>query len=351
MRERSSGHATLADVARRCGVSVATVSLALNGNPRVALGTRERVLEIARGLNYSPNVMAQGLVNRRSRVIGLILPGVRNAYFARVAESIERSTLAMGYRLITATTGEDPVREAEAIRSMIGLRVDGLILTSCAPSSAGRTDFGFPEMFPVVLLGRRVEHAGADRVVVDHFHGAQEAIGHLLDGGCKRIGLITGPQHLSDARSRLEGYRAALAARGVPERAELIIEGRFDEASGRSAMAALLEQRVAPDAVFVSNIEMLRGALRVLQERGVRVPADLALVSNDRSDWLDLLTVPVSSVEQPTDSMGALAVELLLRRIEQPGRPPEWRELKPEFVIRDSSRKAGGSRRRRSQDP
>jgi LacI family transcriptional regulator len=116
-------------------------------------------------------------------------------------------------------------------------------------------------------------------------------------------------------------------------------------------MAALLEQRLAPDAVFVSNIEMLRGALRVLQERGIRVPADLALVSNDRSDWLDLLTVPVSSVEQPTDSMGALAVELLLRRIEQPGRPPEWRELKPEFVIRDSSRKAGGSRRRRSQDP
>jgi len=335
---RVSRHATLADVARRTGVSVATASLALNGSPRVAQLTRERVIEMARGLNYSPNVMAQGLVMRRSSVIGLVLPSVRNAYFARVAESIERSAREAGYRVLTATTDEDPAQEADAVRSMIGLRVDGLILTSCLPSSGGEA-LAMPEGFPVVLLGRRVSGVPADMLVVDHFWGAREAIGHLVDSGYRRIGLITGPLHLSDARSRLEGHRSALAERGLAVDPSLIAEGRFDEQSGRQAMCALLDSSSPPDAVFVSNVAMLQGALRVLKARRVRVPAEMAIVTNDRSDWLDLLRVPISSVEQPTESMGSIAVDMLMRRIENPAHPVEFLELKPEFVARESSRR------------
>ena len=336
---RASRHATLADVAKRTGVSVATVSLALNGSTRVAEETRERVIEIARGLNYSPNVMAQGLVTRRSRVIGLVLPSVRNAYFARVAESVERSARESGYRLLTATTDENPEQEADAVRSMIGLRVDGLILTSCLPSSGGHA-FSIPDGFPVVLLGRRLTGVSADMLVVDHFWGAREAVGHLLDAGYRRIGLITGPLHLSDARSRLEGYRAALSDRGIEIDPRLLVEGRFDEQSGRQAMCTLLDSDSAPDAVFVSNVAMLQGALRVLKMRRVRVPGEMAIVTNDRSDWLDLLRVPVSSVEQPTESMGSIAVDMLMRRIQDPVRSIEFMELKPEFMARESSRPA-----------
>ncbi len=333
-------HVTLADIAREAGVSVSTASLALNGNPRVSLGTRVRLQDVAKRLNYLPNAMAQGLVSRRSRVIGLVVPSVRNPYFARVVESVEQALRAAGYNIVTATTAEDPEREHEALRSMLGLRVAGLIVTSCSPT-AEQFGRGLPAGFPVVLLGRRIPGVAADFLAVDHQAGATEAIEHLLDGGYRRIALITGPLQLSDARSRVDGYRRALAARGVPCDESLIVEGDFGEASGRRAMAELLDRERPPEAVFVSNIQMLQGALRVLRERGVAVPGRLALIANDRSDWVDLLPVPVTTVEQPTDSMGSIAAEMLLRRIADGERPWERVEVKPSLVVRASSRPPG----------
>jgi LacI family transcriptional regulator len=333
----SATHITLADIARESGVSISTASLALNGSPRVSVKTRVRLQETAKRLNYSPNAMAQGLVSRRSRVIGLVVPSVRNPYFARVVESVEHALRGAGYNIVTATTGEDPERERDALHSMLGLRVAGLIVTSCS-STAAQFGAGLPVGFPVVLLGRLISGVAADFLAVDHQAGAFEAIEHLLDGGYRRIALITGPLQLADARSRVEGYRRALAARGVPCDEALIVEGDFGEASGRRAMAELLSRDRPPEAVFVSNIQMLQGALRVLGQRGVVVPRDLALIANDRSDWVDLLPVPVTTVEQPTDSMGSIAAEMLLRRIDDGERAWEQVELKPSLVVRASSR-------------
>lgn len=333
-------HVTLADIARESGVSISTASLALNDSPRVSLETRVRLQDLAKRLNYFPNAMAQGLVSRRSRVVGLVVPGVRNPYFARVVESVEQALRAAGYNIVTATTAEDPERERAALRSMLGLRVAGLIVTSCS-STAEQFGRGLPAGFPVVLLGRRIPGVAADFLAVDHQAGATEAIEHLLDGGYRRIALITGPLQLGDARSRVDGYRRALAARGVPCDESLIVEGDFGEASGRRAMTELLDRARPPEAVFVSNIQMLQGALRVLGQRGVAVPRELALIANDRSDWVDLLPVPVTTVEQPTDSMGSIAAEMLLRRIANGERPWEQVEVKPSLVVRASSRPPG----------
>ena len=284
--------------------------------------------------------MAQGLVSRRSGVIGLVVPSVRNPYFARVVESVEQAVRVAGYGLVTATTGEDPGRERAALQSMIGHRVEGLIITSCSPSAE---DFagGMPSRFPVVLLGRRIAGVEADFLAIDHQAGAFEAINHLLDNGYRRIALITGPLQLSDARNRVEGYRHALGARGRECDDSLIVQGDFSEASGRRAMNELLDRALPPDAVYVSNILMLQGALRVLQGRGVAVPQQLALIANDRSDWVDLLPVPVTTVEQPTDSMGSIAADMLLRRIADRDRQWEQIELKPALIVRESSRQPG----------
>lgn len=329
-------HATLADVARAAGVSISTASLALNGSTRVAAKTRIRLQEIAKRLNYQPNAMAQGLVSRRSGVVGLVVPSVRNPYFARVVESVEQAVRAAGYGLVTATTGEDAEREREALRSLIGHRVEGLIVTSCS-RSAEEFSAGMHPGFPVVLLGRRIAGVRADFLSIDHEAGAFAAVTHLLDGGFSRIALITGPLHLSDASQRFKGYRQALAARGQASESSLVVQGDFSEASGRRAMNELLDREQPPDAVYVSNILMLQGALQVLRARRVEVPRELALIANDRSDWVDLLAVPVTTVEQPTDSMGSIAAEMLLRRIADRERAWEQVELKPALVVRDSS--------------
>jgi LacI family transcriptional regulator len=336
-------HLTLADIAKSAGVSISTASLALSGNPRVAEKTRLLLQEIAQRLNYQPNAMAQGLVSRRSSVIGLVIPGVRNPYFARVVESVELAVRAAGYRLVVATTGEDPKREKEALRSLIGHRVEGIIVTSCATSSAEFSAV-FPNNFPVVLLGRRIAGLEADFLAIDHYAGTFSAISHLLTGGYRRIAMITGPMQLSDARSRLEGYRNALSTRRHPVDETLIVQGDFGEASGHRAMLELLDRQEPPDAVYVSNILMLQGALGLLRKRCVSIPQQLAVIANDRSDWLDLLPVPVSTVEQPTDSMGSIAAEMLLRRITDRSRKFEQIELKPSLVIRESSQPVSNNR-------
>ena len=280
--------------------------------------------------------MAQGLVSRRSGVIGLVVPSVRNPYFARVVESVEQAVRAAGYGLVTATTGEDAQRERESLRVLIGHRVEGLIVTSCS-RSADEFSAGMPPGFPVVLLGRQIVGVQADFLSIDHEAGAFAAVTHLLDGGFSRIALITGPLHLSDASRRYEGYRRALAARGKATENALVVQGDFSEASGRRAMNELLDREHPSDAVYVSNILMLQGALHVLRARCIKVPQQLALIANDRSDWVDLLAVPVTTVEQPTDSMGSIAAEMLLRRIADRERAWEQVELKPALVIRDSS--------------
>lgn len=329
-------HATLADVARAAGVSVSTASLALNGNKRVAAKTRLRLQEIAKRLNYQPNAMAQGLVSRRSGVVGLVVPSVRNPYFARVVESVELAVRAAGYGLVTATTGENVERERDALRTLIGHRVEGLIVTSCSRSADEFSSAMHPG-FPVVLLGRHIAGVHADFLSIDHEAGAFAAVSHLLDGGFSRIALITGPLHLSDAIRRVEGYRRALAVRGRPSDDSLVVPGDFSESSGRRAMNELLDRPAAPDAVYVSNILMLQGALHVLRARQVEIPRQLAVIANDRSDWVDLLQVPVTTIEQPTDSMGSIAAEMLLRRIADRERPWEQVELKPALVVRESS--------------
>jgi len=317
---------------------VSTVSLALNGNERVAAKTRARLAEIAKRLNYQPNAMAQGLVSRRSGVVGLVIPSVRNPYFAQVVESVDQAVRAAGYVLFTATTNEDPTREQAALRSMIGHRVEGLIVTSCS-TNADAFSSAMPSGFPVVLLGRHLPGLEADFLAIDHEAGAAAATEHLLDEGYRRIALITGPLRLSDAVGRVRGYERALAGRAIALDETLIVQGDFSEASGRRAMSRLLDVARPPDAVYVSNILMLQGALRVLNERRVSLPQQLGLISNDRSDWVDLLAVPVSTVEQPTDSMGSLAADMLLRRLIDRDRQPERVELKPSLVVRQSSRR------------
>jgi len=327
---------TIEDVSRAAEVSTATVSLALNGIPGVSAKTREKIQKIAKRLGYFPNEIARSLVTRRTSVIGLILPSVVNPYFAQVAVAVERALRARTYNLVVANTDEDPAREEDAIRLMVGRRVDGLIVTSCAADGTVLSSILGLE-FPTVLLGRTLDGYDTEFLVIDHESGTREAVSHLIEHGRRRIGIVTGPLRLSDARERLRGYENALKTARIGRDDALIFEGDFFESSGAAGIEALLDLPKPPDAVFVSNGMMLRGALRAMSRRGVIIPDDIAIIANDHSDWVDLLPVPITTVEQPTAMMGTFASDLLLRRIDGSADARHQRiVLKPSLVVRSS---------------
>jgi LacI family transcriptional regulator len=328
---REHDRPTLTSIARRLGVSTATVSLALNGQPRVAAATRARVQALAERLHYTPDFLARGLVTRRTGVIGLVIADLGNSYFARLARKVEDAVRARGFDLILASTDEDPAAEDRVLRMMLQRRVDGVVLTSTASSTHRLRRLGLP----LVLLGRVPAGVRADAVAVDNEAGGYLATRHLLERGHRRIAIVTGPASLSDVRGRFDGYAAALRERGIAVDKRLVVAGRFTEESGRAAMHRLVRHR--PSAAFVCHNQMLIGALRAARELGLRVPRDLALVGFDEVEWADLVDPPMTMVEQPTQALAAKAVNLLVDRIHGARGRAARLLVEPVFRVRASS--------------
>lgn len=311
----ASPRPTLAELARRLGVSTATVSLALRDHPRVSAPTRARVKALARRLHYTPDLVARSLATRRSGVLGLVVADIANSYFARLARRVEDAVRERGFDLVIASTDEDHRTEQRVLDMMLQRRVDGLALTSTAVSAAQIDDLEARGV-PLVLIGRLPAGARAASVSVDNRHGGREATRHLLAHGRRRVAVIAGPRQLSDARGRLEGHLEALREHGLPADDDLVAEGDFSEKSGHDAMAALLRGRRSPDAVFVCNNLMLLGALRAIRASGRRVPEDIAVAGFDEVEWSDLVDPPLTMAEQPTDAMARIAVDRLVALVD-----------------------------------
>lgn len=334
MAERPGRRPTLSELARRLGVSTATVSLALNDHPRVSPATRARVKALARRLHYTPDLVARSLVTRRTGVLGLVVADIANSYFARLARRVEDAATARGFGVVIASTDEDLDTERRVLDMMLQRRVDGLVLTSTAGSAAqldvaGRT-------VPVILLGRVPDGVRAASVSVDNRHGAREATRHLLAHGRTRVAVIAGPRQLSDARGRYDGYVDGLRERQLAVDRALVREGDFSEASGHAAMRALLSAHPRPDAVLVSNNLMLLGALRAMRAAALRVPEDIAVAGFDEVEWSDLVDPPMTMAEQPTETMGRVAIDLLLRLIDGGAGESTSEILEPILRIRRS---------------
>lgn len=326
---------TISELARRLGVSTATVSLALNDHPRLSAATRARVKALARRMKYTPDLVARSLVTRRTGVLGLVVANIANSYFARLARRVEDAAKAQGLGVVIGSTDENVERERQVLDMMLQRRVDGLVLTSTSASAATLAGIG-DRAVPLVLLGRLPTGARAASVSVDNRRGAREATRHLLEHGRRRVALVAGPRQLSDARGRFDGYVDALRERGVAVDTDLVRDGDFSEGSGHAAMSALLASRPAPDAVLVSNNSMLLGALRALRAGGRRVPDDLAVVGFDEVEWSDVVDPAMTMTEQPTELMARTAIDLLARLIAGDAGEPDNVIVDPILRIRRS---------------
>jgi DNA-binding LacI/PurR family transcriptional regulator len=331
--------AKIEDVARRAGVSTATVSRVLSGKPYVSDALRERVLETIRELNYRPSRVARSLRVQRSSIIGLIISDIQNPFFTSVVRAVEDVAQQRQYSVFLCNSDEDFDKEMMYIELMLAEHVAGMIVSPTASSNAIYQRL--VEMsVPIVAIDRRVEDVPMDMVVGDNVAAARAVVTHLIENGFRRIGAVLGVPDASTGAERYRGYQEALQAHGLPLLPELVRNGPPRSPNGYALTMDLLQQAEPPDAIFTGNNLLTVGAMRAIHELGLHIPDDIGLAAFDEMEWMFLVKPALTVVMQPTYEMGRQAAELLLERIADPDRPPQQVVLQPTIKVRESSRRA-----------
>lgn len=331
------------DVAKRAGVSIATVSRVLNGNNGVRGDIKQRVEAAMEELDYRPNPAARSLRSNRSRIIGLLISDIQNPFFIGLIRGVEDEALHHEYSLILCNSSESPQREQQYLDVLYAERVAGIIVVPTREQFGDETRKRFRERgIPIVAVDRRVRDRDIDAVLTDNVQGAREAVGHLIANGYRRIGVVTGPLTVTTGRERLEGYRLALEDAGIPLDPTLERSGSFNAESGHQLAGELLDLTPPPDALFLGNNLLTLGALNAIHERGLAVPDDIGLIGYDEIQWAALGSISLSTMTQPAYDIGSAAALRLFQRMSNPSQSRQEIILAATLKVRGSSRPKEG---------
>ena len=299
--------ATIRDVARAAGVSIATVSRVYNASPRVSEETVRRVKAAATRMDYWPNEAARSLTTSRTHALGVLFPDLYGEFFSEVIRGIDHAARREHYQILVSSSHADTEALASVARTLRG-RVDGLI--AMVPDEGSATAIRqMARRFPVVLLNPRFNLLTCGSISIANFDGARSMVEHLLALGHKTIAMITGPSGNVDAEERLRGYRTALLEAGLGPSSTLEIEGDFTESSGYRSAFEILSHTPRPSAVFAANDYMAIGLLSALRDAAVAVPGDMAVTGFDDIAIAQYLSPPLTTVHVDAYELGARAVE------------------------------------------
>jgi LacI family transcriptional regulator len=338
--------ATIKDVALQAEVSVTTVSHVVNDTRHVSAKVRERVELAIRELGYVPNAMARSLKSNTTSTLGMLIPNSSNPYFAEIVRIVEDRCFAAGYTLVLCNTDDEPQRQSVYLKVLAERRIDGLIVVSTGAGTGTDDSASLAKQLhglrvPTVLVDREIDDPACDLVETAHMQGGLLAVRHLLSLGHKRIACIGGPVGVMPSEQRVEGWRMALAESGatpdIADAGALLWRGGFTSQGGYEAMHAILRTERKPSAVFVCNDLMAIGALRAAHESGVRVPDELSIVGFDDIELSAYMSPPLTTVAQPKERIGALAVDMLLERVSGKRRDALKVVLQPELRVRAST--------------
>jgi DNA-binding LacI/PurR family transcriptional regulator len=333
---------TIKDVAEAAGVSIATVSRALHGLPRVSEATRQRVLAAATELRYVPSPSAASLASGQTNAIGVVAPFVNRWYFAAIVHSAEERLRKAGYDLLLYSLGTDAWERRRAFSgTLLRKRVDAVLVLGLNPIAE--------EVAALSALGGPVAIVGTDipgwaSVRIDDQEAARCAVRHLIDLGHRRVGFIGGETD-DLLRSvlpgdRRVGYRAELAAASLPAAPELEAVGEFTVSGGHAAAARLLQLAEPPTALFAASDEMAMGAVQAIRRAGLRVPQDVSVIGIDDHEMAELMEL--TTVAQPVAAQGVLAAEMILDALADPDRPRTAVTVPTELVVRSTTAPPGG---------
>jgi len=329
---------TIYDIAEEADVSIATVSRAFNNHPRVSSKTRKRIFEIAERHNYQPNASAQSLARKNTFLISAIIPMMANYFFLEVIRGLQERIFGTDFDLTIYPVIDPDQAPAQLERAMQRGRSEGMMLFSTWLTDE-QADWLHSFSQPVILVDSY--HELFDSIAVDNRKGGEMAVEHLLQVGYRKIGLVAANLAAVPARDRKIGYQRALQKAGIPFDPSLVVESRdlvvhgFNEECGYEDTLRLLQQSEKPEAIFATSDVQALGALRAFRDLGLRCPEDIALIGYD--DVKLAAFAGLSTIRQPMNFLGGLAVEHFFKRLQDPNSEVTHLSLEPELVARNTS--------------
>ena len=333
---------SMSDLAQELGVSVTTISRALSDHHSIGPATKQKVLKLAKKLNYQPNHMAAALRKGKSKLLGVMVPHIEGRFFPSIVHGIETIASRAGFNVLICQSHEDAVQERKNIETLLSAQVAGILVSV----ARGTTDFKHFEKvtkrnIPLVFYDRIQESDSVNAVVLNDREAAYQTTCHLLDQGCRRVAHLAGAQHLNIYRNRLLGYQDALRSYNIPLNDDLVITCGMTQEEGTAAMHRLLVLPQPPDAIFGAGDYVVLGALQVLKKKGIRVPQEMMLAGFSNEPFTLITEPQLTSVDQRCEEMGQAAVRLCLELLEAKGArfAPRHVVLKGELYIRESSQR------------
>ncbi|KSU82015.1 transcriptional regulator [Fictibacillus enclensis] len=330
--------ATIRDVAKQAGVSVATVSRVLNSNGYVNNETKKKVDEAIRQLNYKPNAVARSLYKKTSKTIGLIVPDIVNPFFPELARAVEDTAHKKGYNVFFCNTDENVEKEEHYLEILLQKYVDGVIVASNTLTAEKVKELNIP----VVSIDRKIT-AEIPTVVVKNKEGAQKATSYLKEIGCERIAHLRGPHHIDNANERADGYLEEVGSAPWFQ-SSYIADGNYVMKTAIQATVELLERHPEIDGIFAANDVMAIGAVKAAHRIGKMVPEELAIIGFDGISMAEATTPELTTIAQPIYDMGTAVTDLLVKLIEKKPVERTFLELKVELIERESTRKQNNNK-------
>lgn len=332
---------TQKDVAKKAGVSSATVSAVINQNKYVSPELKKRVQKTIEILNYEINSVARSLKTKRTYTIGVIIGNVLSNFYSILAKSIEENAKKHGFSIILCNGDDDPEEELKYLKVLKSSRVDGIILTP-----TGKNISYIKQIIKtgtnLIFIDRLINGIDCDAVIVDNVNGAYQAVKHLIENGYRKVAIIDGFIDRTTGRGRLDGYLKALDESGIPRNDNLIKIGSFKQTSGMELCRELLTGSDKLEAIFTANLDITLGAIKIIKEMGLKIPDDVAIVGFDDSEWSTIIDPPLTCVRQPTSNLGKIVLEMLVKKINKDNdkalqNKPQVITLETDLLIRGSS--------------
>jgi LacI family transcriptional regulator len=338
----NQGEITIHDIAKKLNISASTVSRALKDNPVISKATREKIKKAAEEMGYRPNVMAANFRTKRTNTIGVIVPLINRHFFSSVISGIEEVAYDQGFTVTISQSNDNLEKEKKIAQTLFENRVDGVILSiGMETKEIDHLQLFSNRNIPLVFFDRIVDEIDSYKIVVNDFEGGYRATQHLIEQGAKRIAHIGGPLNLKIYKNRQEGYTKALADAGLAIENSLIINGNLRRDDGYNATKMLMKLPHRPDAIFCANDTTALSAIIYLQEIGIKVPDEVAIVGFSNEPFSQVVTPSISTIKQPGFLMGKKAAELIISQINSSEEQTDFQTIvmPTELIVRDSSKK------------
>jgi len=339
---------TIYDIAKELDITAASVSRALNNNPKISESTRKLVLETAAKMNYKQNKLALALRSGKSNNVGVIVPRIDSNFFASIIRGIEEELYSVGYHIIICQTHEDAKIESDNINTLLNAQVDGILMSISNVINENNDIMKrvVDKNVPLIFFDRKKHIDGVSSVTIDDFEGGYLATKQLIDEGCNRIAHFTGNQTLEIFQNRTKGYKKALADHGIVFDPNYVFQIKSNVDAGRLAMEKLLSLGNPPDALFSTSDFAALGAIQVLKENGIKIPEEFCVFGFGNEPFTKFMELSISSVDQSPLEMGKMSAKVFLEQINNTENLKIEKKviLKPELHIRKSSSRTSNLR-------